>query len=113
MLRSLTILLVFQLAGECLSALLNWPVPGPVLGMLLLLSVLILRGRLSAGLADDAQHLLRYLPLILIPPSVGIMDHGPTLREEGLAVGLTIVLTTIFSLLLAAGLMRIMLGRKA
>lgn len=112
MLRSLTILLGFQLAGEALVALLHWPLPGPVLGMILLLLALILRGRVSAGLGEDAQHLLRYLPLILIPPSVGIMDHWSTLGAAGWAVATTIVLTTLLSLLLAAGLMRLLVGPK-
>ncbi len=111
MLRSLTLLLAFQLAGECLSAGLHWPLPGPVLGMLLLLVALCLRGSLSAGLEEDAQKLLRYLPLILIPPSVGIMDYWPVLRDNAWAVGLTITLTTLLSLVLAAGLMRLLLKR--
>ncbi|MGJ8668126.1 MAG: CidA/LrgA family protein [Oceanococcus sp.] len=112
MLRSLTILLAFQIAGEVLQALLGLPVPGPVLGMLLLLTVLILRGRVSPGLADDAQHVLRYLPLILIPPSVGIMDHWGLLANNALAVGLVIVVTTVLSLLVAAGLLSRLSGRS-
>jgi putative effector of murein hydrolase LrgA (UPF0299 family) len=48
---------------------------------------------------------LRYLPLILIPPSVGIMDHWPALKQDGGAVALTIVLTTTLSLVLAAGVL--------
>ncbi len=111
MLRSLTILLAFQLAGEALVALLHWPLPGPVLGMILLLAALLLRGRVSAGLGEDAQQLLRYLPLVLIPPSVGIMDHWHTLAADGWAVAATIVLSTLISLVLAAGLMRLLTGK--
>ncbi len=112
MLRSLTILLAFQLAGEALAALLDWPLPGPVLGMALLFAALLIRGRVSAGLGEDAQQLLRYLPLVLIPPSVGIMDHWHTLAADGWAVATTIVITTLLSLVLAAALMRL-LARKA
>ncbi len=105
MLRSLTLLLAFQLSGEVLSSLFGWPVPGPVLGMLLLLITLIVRGRVSAGLSNDSQHILRYLPLILIPPSVGIMDYWGSLAQDAGAITLSIVLTTLLSLLLAAGLL--------
>ena len=108
MLRSLTVLLLFQIVGEVLQALLQLPVPGPVLGMLLLLVFLIARGRVSAGLADDSQHLLRYLPLVLIPPSVGIMDHWGVLADNLWAVCAVIVLTTAGSLILAASLMRLL-----
>ena len=43
MLRGLALLLVFQLAGEVLTHLLALPVPGPVVGMVLLLLALELR----------------------------------------------------------------------
>ena len=112
MLRSLSILLAFQLAGEMLAALLHLPLPGPVLGMLLLFLALVLRGRVSPGLAEDAQYLLRYLPLILIPPSVGIMDYWGLLADNALAVGLTIVLTTALSLAASALLLKHLAGTR-
>ncbi len=112
MLRSLTVLLAFQLAGEMLQALLQLPVPGPVLGMLLLLLVLGLRGRVSPGLGEDAQQLLRYLPLVLIPPSVGIMNHWDLLRANALAVSLVIIVTTALSLVLAAATLARLSGRR-
>ena len=111
MLRSLTVLLGFQILGEMLQALFGLPVPGPVLGMLLLLCVLVLRGRVNPGLVDDAQHLLRYLPLVLIPPSVGSMNHWDVLAGNALAVSLVILLTTALSLLTAAAVMAWLRGR--
>lgn len=112
MLRSLTVLLAFQIAGEILQALLSLPVPGPVLGMILLLAVLMLRGRVSAGLSDDAHHLLRYLPLVLIPPSVGIMNYWDVLADNALAVTLVITLTTALSLFIAAVLLSRLSARR-
>ena len=47
MLGALTLLLVYQLVGEVAVQLLHLPVPGPVLGMLLLFLTLILRGEAS------------------------------------------------------------------
>lgn len=111
MLRSLTILLGFQLAGEALAALIGWPVPGPVLGMLLLLAALAIRGRVAEGFSRDSQSLLHYLPLVLIPPSVGVMAHGEALRAAGAAMAAVIVVTTLASLALAAGLMRLLTGK--
>ena len=51
-------LLVFQLAGEVMVRGLQLPVPGPVLGMLLLLLVLIWRGGPSDNLRNTSQGLL-------------------------------------------------------
>ena len=43
MLGALTILLVFQLIGETISRGLGLPVPGPVIGFILLLAALLLQ----------------------------------------------------------------------
>lgn len=106
MIEGLIWLLTAQLCGELLAALTGIPIPGPVLGMVLLLLVLILRGGPSRSLADLSAQLLRYLPLILIPPSVGLMDHLPLLRENALLLAAVIIGTTLVSLLFSGWLNR-------
>ena len=69
-------LLVFQLAGEVLVRSLQLPVPGPVVGMLLLLLVLIWRGEPGENLRSAGQGLLANLSLLFVPAGVGIMVHG-------------------------------------
>lgn len=112
MLRSLSILLACQLAGEGLAALFGWPIPGPVLGMLLLLAGLMLRGAVPDDFAADSHGLLKYLPLVLIPPSVAVMDHGHSLRDNALAIGAVIVLSTMLSLLVAGLLFSRLTGKR-
>ena len=58
MLRGLAVLLVFQLAGEVLTHLFALPLPGPVVGMVLLLLALELRlpGRDGIWRPESARH---------------------------------------------------------
>ena len=84
MIRGLLILLLCQFAGEAVARMLHLPVPGSVLGMLLLFAVLVLRRRVPADLEQASQAVLRPLTLYFVPASVGIMTMGPLLREEGL-----------------------------
>jgi len=49
MLEALTLILTCQLIGEVMVLVSGLPVPGPVLGMLLLLAWLFLRGSVSEG----------------------------------------------------------------
>ena len=58
MLHYFTLILVCQLAGELLSTALSLPVPGPVIGMVLLFLFLVFRGRIAAPLEGvaDALH---------------------------------------------------------
>ena len=102
MIEGLIWLLSAQLAGELLSALLHLPIPGPIIGMLLLLIALAVRGGPGRPLSRVSRSLIRYLPLILIPPAVGLMDHLPLLRQHGDVLLATIVGTTLLSLILAA-----------
>ena len=52
MLGTLTLLLSCQLAGELTARLLHLPVPGPVLGMILLFIGLLVRGSVPAPLQE-------------------------------------------------------------
>ena len=79
MLWSLALLIVCQALGELLHALFSLPVPGPVLGLTLLLLGLCLYARAGAGapLLPAADGLLAYLPLFFVPPGVSaVMQVG-------------------------------------
>src|SRR5256885_4805047 len=82
MTSTLAILLVCQLAGELVARLLRAPVPGPVLGMLLLFVVLSARPRTSAAVENGAQALLRHLSLLFVPAGAGVLRHRPRLRAD-------------------------------
>ena len=57
MLFAITLLLLFQLAGEAISLLFKLPIPGPVIGMALLFAALALRGGPGIELRETAQNL--------------------------------------------------------
>ena len=71
LLRGLTWLVLFQLLGTALNHLFVPVLPGPIIGLLLLLGFLVVRGQVSEPLSQAASGLLRYLPLLLVPPAVG------------------------------------------
>ncbi|WPL18922.1 Antiholin-like protein LrgA [Thiorhodovibrio winogradskyi] len=101
----IALLLLCQLIGEVLVLLLALPVPGPVLGMLLLFVGLVLRGGVPAGLGQVADGLLAHLSLLFVPAGVGVMLHLAMLRAEWLAVTLALVLSTVLTLVTTGLLM--------
>lgn len=103
MLRALTILLSFQLVGEVVGRGLSLPIPGPVLGMLLLLGGLLLRGATPPELAGTANTLLNYLALLFVPAGTGVITHLALLRSEWFPILVTLVLSAAITLL-ATGL---------
>lgn len=57
--------------------------PGPVLGMLLLLPLLRF-SRLRDAVGQAADLILCHLSLLFVPVAVGVIGFVPTLRESGL-----------------------------
>ena len=95
MLRAWAVLLVFQLVGELVARLLQWPVPGPVLGMLLLLAALELRLPRDEPLVTVSSGLLSHLSLLFVPAGVGVMLHASRLAAEWQALVAAVVVSTV------------------
>ena len=74
MLEGLTILIVLQLAGEILAGLTRAPVPGPVIGLALLVGYALWRGALPKAVEEAGDGILRHLSLLFVPAGVGGLD---------------------------------------
>lgn len=112
MLHSILVLIAFQLIGEFVQASFNLPVHGAICGMILLLIVLIIRRRVSQPLRLTANALFQYLPLILIPPSVGVMLQWQALIAQPVALFGVIVISTALGLGASAWLFQKLAGRQ-
>jgi len=108
-LHALALLLAFQLIGEAATFALALPVPGPVLGMTLLLAAVALRRDLLARLRPTTSTLLTHLSLLFVPAGVGVMVHGARLAAEGLAIVVAIVASTVLALAATALTVRALL----
>ncbi len=69
-------LFVLQWLGDAIVAWAGWPVPGSLVGLLMLLGLLILRGGVPEGVEDVTQPLLRHLMLLLIPSVASVSVYG-------------------------------------
>jgi len=106
----LLILLLFLVAGNLLQSQLSSPVPGSIIGMLLLLVFLMLRGRAPDSLSQISKTLSPLLPLFIIPVSVGIVTQKELLADNGAALLVIMAVSIIPGALVCAAIMK--LGRK-
>jgi len=113
MLAALTQLLLFQLAGEVIARGLALPVPGPVIGMLLLFLALALRGGPGHELQQTSQNLLQHLSLLFIPAGTGIMVHLHRVADEWLPLLLSLLISTFATLAVTALIMKLCQKRPA
>lgn len=104
-LNGITLLLVYQLVGEITVRLFGLPIPGPVLGMVLLFLTLVIRKRSNASLDTAANGLLSHLSLLFVPAGVGMMVYFSRILEEWLPIALSLVLGTAITMVVTAGAM--------
>ena len=99
MIEAVTGLLVCQLIGEIVSRSLGLPIPGPVLGMVLLFVVLLVRnggrGEPPAALDQVSGTLLGHLGLLFVPAGVGVVLYLPLLARAWLPISLAILVGTL------------------
>ena len=106
MIRGLAILLIFQSIGEVVTKFIHGVLPGPVIGMILLLAFLVLRKNIASSIAIAADGLLAHLAIFFIPAAVGVMLYIGTLRSAGAAWLLAIVFSTVGAITVTALLLK-------
>ena len=106
-LQGLAFLLLMQSGGEALSHFLKLPVPGPVVGMVLLLLALLWSPG-QAPVAPAAGFLLSHLSLLFVPVGVGVMTHLALLSAHGLQLVAVIVVSTWVGMAVTAGVLRLL-----
>jgi holin-like protein len=112
LLRGLTWLVLFQLIGTVLSVLILPMLPGPIIGLVLLFVFLLVRGEVGEPLNVAASSLLRYLPLLLVPPAVGVMVYAAAIAADFWAIVGALALSLVLSLAFAGWLMQKLIERQ-
>ncbi|AVR89200.1 CidA/LrgA family protein [Thauera aromatica] len=112
MLAALTLLLVFQLAGEVLAHSFALPIPGPVIGMALLFVALLLRGGPGENLRQTSGQLLQHLSLLFVPAGTGIVLYGERIAAEWLPLVVAMVASTLLAIIVTALLLQALARRR-
>ena len=105
MLKSIFIIFFFQLIGEFLQKLFTLTLPGPVIGMILLLASMLLlkrneifKNKIETPLVQVSEVLTSYLPLLFVPVGVGVVMHLSYLKNNYLAILLIIFASTLLTI---------------
>jgi holin-like protein len=93
MIRGLVFILLFQGLGEIISKVLGLPIPGPVIGLVLLLATLLVRGKIDPDVDMVASAFAQHLGLLFIPAAVGVVMFVPKLAEHGLVIAVILVVS--------------------
>jgi holin-like protein len=108
MIASLSLILLCQLAGEVIVRGLALPMPGPVLGLLFLLLLLLARDRLKIlargplqgdGVENASRGLLANLSLLFVPAGVGVVQKLDLIAQHGIAIAAVLAISVVVTLL--------------
>lgn len=102
----LVVLVVYDQLGRWLIAVLGWPVPGSVLGMLLLLISLVVFKKPPTPIKQSSEFLLRHLSLLFVPAGVGILLLFKLIANEWLAMLVAMLFSTLISLAVTAWILQ-------
>ena len=99
MIKGIAILFIFLTVGEAISLISQLPIPGNVIGMLLLTMALHFKLVRLEDIRSVAEGLLKYLALFFVPPGVGLIVYFDLIKQEWLAIVLANVVSTVAVLL--------------
>jgi holin-like protein len=98
MIKGLVILLLYQGVGEVLAKALHSPIPGPVIGLVLLLVTLLWRQKTDPDLQMVATGLTGHLGLLFVPAAVGVVSFLPMLSGNMLSIAAVLVVSVILAM---------------
>lgn len=99
MLEAVARVLIWLCVGEILTRLALIPMPGPVIGLVLLYLDLLWHKRLPDDLGKLADRLLSLFGLLFVPAGVGLVAHVDVLRAEAVPILAAVAGGTVVTLL--------------
>lgn len=112
MIEGLVGILLFQGLGELVSRFLLPLIPGPVIGLVLLLSYLAVRKAVPPSIDQVASALVQHLGLLFVPAAVGVVLFWPQLRSHALAVTVALLVSVVLTIAVPALILRLIARDK-
>jgi len=119
MLRSLFIIFFFQLLGEAIQKFFEINIPGPVIGLILLLLVFIFFiknaspfRKIKKEISETSHQIINYLSLLFVPIGVGVVMHINYLGDNLFKILAIIIIGTLSTLVFVAYVMEKIINLK-
>ncbi|MDA7689079.1 CidA/LrgA family protein [Candidatus Pelagibacter sp.] len=112
MLKSLFIIFFYQLLGEAIQKFFEINIPGPVIGLILLLLTFIFFSKkftqskkIIKEISTISHQIINYLSLLFVPIGVGVVMHINYLGDNLFTIFSIIIIGTLASLVFTAFIM--------
>jgi holin-like protein len=99
-------ILLFQGLGELVAHWVLPLIPGPVIGLVLLVAWLVMRRSVPASINLVASALTQHLGLLFVPAATGVVLFLPQLKAHALAVALALLASVVLTIAVPALVLR-------
>jgi holin-like protein len=111
MISGLVQILFFQSLGELISKFVLPFLPGPVIGLVLLLFWLFIKKEINHSLAFVADGFSKHLGILFVPAAVGVVLFLPQLKSNAIPIICALVGSVIFTIACSALVLKLV-GEK-
>jgi holin-like protein len=97
------VLIALQLIGESIVQVSGLPVPGAIIGLILLYAILVVRGDISEEMSRTSGFLLQNLGVLFVPAGVGVIAYLPMIAAQWWII-LIVLLVSVCATVAVTGL---------
>ncbi len=107
-----TIIITISLMGEILNKLIPLPIPASIYGMIILFTLLSTNILRLSAVKETGKFLIYIMPIMFVPPTVGLMDSWGIMQEFLIAIITISLLSTIIVLAVSGRITQFIIGLK-
>ena len=106
------IIALFSFIGEVLHALIPFPIPAAIYGLVLLTAALLLKWIRPDQIRETSDFLVQLLPLLFVAPLVGIVNSAPLILKNLVPILIVVVAGTTITFAVSGGLVQLLLRKR-
>lgn len=110
--KQLGIILTILWIGQLISKYFNLPIPGAVLGMIILFVLLMFKVIKINQIQYITDILLENLPLLFIPAGVGIINEFSSLKGNLIKLSIVLIITTVIIMVVTGTVVQFLVNKK-
>ena len=95
--RQLCIVFGFSTLGELCHAVIPFPIPASIYGLILLSLALVWKLIPLEWVMEAGDFLVKLLPLMFVIPTVGILNYWEVLAPHAIPIGIMVALSTVIT----------------
>ena len=111
-LKQICLIILFSFLGEVCRAVIPFPIPASIYGMVLLFGALALKIVKLDQVREGGSFLVSLLPVLFVAPAVGLMDYWSQLKDAVLPLVVIVLATTVITFAVSGAVTQWLVGRK-